>query len=297
MNRVFLLAALTVLAPGRAGAEFIFGLTNLQQLVTFDSDTRTVTSTTSLPGFNISGQFLTSIDVRPATGQLYALSNQNNLFVIDPRTGASTQIGGTLCPAPAGFIRAIDFNPTVDRIRLVTSSGTNLRVNPDTGAVTVDGNLAFAAGDPNFGDAPAVVNAAYTNSFPGATATTLYDLEAGNNILAIQSQPDAGTLNTVGPLGFDIVSSAGFTGFDISGRTGNAYLVGNSLGGGGLRANSLYTVNLATGAATLSGPVSGVNGLFRDIAVANPVAVPVPGGLALFVGGTASLLLLRRRRG
>jgi Domain of unknown function (DUF4394) len=174
-----------------------------------------------------------------------------------------------------------------------------LRVHPDTGAVVAtDGMLAFATGvgDPNQGDTPAVVNGAYTNSFAGATTTVLYDLEAGNDILARQAPPNDGTLNTVGPVGFDLATSGGFTGFDISGASGTAYLVGNNLAGGGLVTNSLYQVNLATGAAALLGAVSGVNGSFRDIAVVGPNPVPEPASMLPLMGVLAAFALGRRRR-
>lgn len=289
--RYYLLASLAVLAlalPARA--EKIYGLTNLQELVTFDSETRSVTASTGLPGFSIIGEILVSIDVRPATGELYGLSNQNNIYKINPLNGARTQVGGTLATAPLGSVKAIDFNPTVDRIRLVSSGGApnNLRVHPDTGAiVSTDMPLNFNAGDANFGDTPAVVNAAYTNSFAGAATTTLYNLESFNDVLTTQVPPNDGKLNTIGALGFDLVTSGGFTGFDISGATGRAYLTGNSLVGGGLAANSLYQVNLASGAASLLGAVSGVNGTFRDVAVA---PVPEPATLALM--GLAGLALV-----
>lgn len=269
-----------------ASAEAIYGLTNLQQLVTFDSETRTVTNTASLPGFSVGGQFLVSIDVRPATGELYALSNQNNIFVINPMTGTSTQIASAL--PLTGSLKSIDFNPTVDRIRVLDTNDNNLRANPIDGTFLTDGTLAFSAGDVNFGDNPAIVNAGYTNSFAGATSTTLYDIDALNDVLVTQTPANNGTLQTVGSLGFDIVSSAGFTGFDISGQSGVAYLVGNKLGTGGLTANSLYTVDLGTGAAALAGAVSGVTGTFRDIAV-----VPEPTSLALL--GLAALLTRRRK--
>ncbi len=300
MRYLLLAVAVVAIAVSQAQAEAIYGLTNLQQLVTFDSSTRAVTSTVSLP-FSITGEILVSIDVRPATGQLYALSNQNNIYRINPFSGAATPIGGTLSPAPMGSLKAIDFNPTVDRIRVLGSGGSpnNLRVHPDTGAVVSnDGPLAFVVGmgDPNQGDTPAVVNGAYSNSFAGAATTVLYDLEAGNDILARQAPPNDGTLNTLGPLGFDLATSGGFTGFDISGASGTAYLVGNNLAGGGLTTNSLYQVNLATGAASVLGAVSGVNGNFRDIAVVGPNPVPEPASIVPLLGGLA-LVALKRRRG
>jgi hypothetical protein len=289
-----LLCASMLLTSTTAYAEGLYGLTNLQELVTFDSDTRSVTSTVGLSGFATSGDFLRSIDVRPATGQLYGLSNLGGLYQVNTTTGALTSLG--TIPGLTGNARAMDFNPTVDRVRVLTSSGQNLRVHPETVAVTTDTNLAFAVGDANSGT-PAVVNGAYTNSFVGATTTTLYDLEAANNVLVTQAPPNDGTLNTIGSIGFDLVDSSGFVGFDISGASGTAYLVGNSLFGGGLTVNSLYTVNLATGAASLAGAVSCVNGSFRDLAVvAQPV--PEPASVVMALGGLSVLVAvcLRRRR-
>jgi hypothetical protein len=282
--------------PNRTNAETIYGVTNLQQLVSFDSTTRAVTSTVGLPGFSLLGELLLSIDVRPATGELYGLSSLNNIYKIDPMTGARAQIGATLSPAPTGGLKAIDFNPTVDRIRVLGSSGavTNLRVHPDTGAVTEDVDLAFLAGDANAGETPAVVNGAYTNSVAGATTTMLYNLEAGNDILTTQTPANDGTLSTVGSLAVNLATSGGFTGFDISGATGTAYLVGNNLVGG-ITTNALYTVNLATGMATSVGAVTGVNGSFRDIAVASAV-VPEPVTLVMAAAPIAFLAVRRRWR-
>ena len=282
-----LLAILFLIQPIVAQAEIIYGITNLNQLVTFDSVNRTTLSSQSITGFSLGGEFLVGIDVRPATGELYGLSSQNNLYKINVSGNSATLVGNI--PGLTGNAKALDFNPRVDRIRVVSSGGQNFRVHPDTGGLTTDLVLQFAAGDSNFGDTPRVVSAAYTNSIAGATTTTLLDIDAGNDILTTQSPPDDGILNTVGSLGFNVVDSGGFTGFDISGQTGIAYLVGNNFfGSGGLTANSLYTVNLATGAATLLGPVtgSGLGGSFRDIAVVGPAVIPEP---SLIVLGAAGL--------
>lgn len=291
-----LMVAILGTLPAMAGAETLYGITNLQQLVTFDSVTRNVTATVSPAGFGIGGELLISIDVRPNTGELYGLSSLNNLYKINPITGARTQVGATLATPPNGNLKAIDFNPTVDRIRVLGSGGTpnNLRYHPDTGALVLqDGDLAFAAADTNAGDTPAIVNGAYTNSVPGAVTTTLYDLDAFNDVLATQAPPNNGTLNTIGALGFDLPTSGGFTGFDISGASSIAYLVGNNLVAGGLTANTLYQVNLATGAASALGAVTGVNGSFRDIAVVS--AVPEPAAIML-VGSALALVGVGRRR-
>ena len=73
-----------------------------------------------------------------------------------------------------------------------------------------DSALAYAAGDANAGKAPFVVAAAYTNSVAGATATQLFGLDTARDALVLQSPPNDGVLRTVGRLGFDAVSPAGF---------------------------------------------------------------------------------------
>ncbi|WP_221391121.1 DUF4394 domain-containing protein [Dyadobacter sp. NIV53] len=165
-----------------------------------------------------SGDVLAGIDFRPATGQLYAISKQSNLYQVNFKTGdqqgKATRIGTapiatTLAGAEIGF----DFNPTVDRIRVVTSTAQNLRLHPETGAVV--------AGDsPLNGPANPMVGAvAYTNSRAGVTAapagvgTTLYDIDPAADMLYIQNPPNPGALVAVGGLGLDI-SEVG--GFDIS---------------------------------------------------------------------------------
>src|SRR4051812_4932915 len=116
------------------------------------------------------GETIVGIDVRPANGLLYALTNQGGtgrLYTINLTTGAAT-LRGTLAADPtdatnpytglAGMDFGIDFNPVPDRLRVVSDADQNLRINPDTGAVIPDTPLAFAAGDPNFDVNPSVVD-------------------------------------------------------------------------------------------------------------------------------------------
>jgi hypothetical protein len=78
----------------------------------------------------MSGDALTSIDFRPATGELYGVSMMNRLYVINQETGTARVIGTTaLNPTISGTAVGLDFNPTVDRIRLVTNTGQNLRIH------------------------------------------------------------------------------------------------------------------------------------------------------------------------
>jgi hypothetical protein len=133
------------------------------------------------------GEKLLAIDFRPATGQLYGVSSASRIYTINVSTGMATPVGGSFTPAISGSFVGFDFNPTVDRIRLVTSSGQNLRLNPVTGMVAaVDGNINPAGAS--------ITAAAYTNSFAGATSTTLYDIDVATNQLYIQNPPNIGPL-------------------------------------------------------------------------------------------------------
>lgn len=274
-----------LLLVSAANAEVIYGLTTRSQLVTFDSAAPgLLTSARFIAGMGPSEEII-NIDFRPATGELYAMGSFNNLYVLDPVTAFATRVGTGFSPQLNGIEFGFDFNPTVDRIRVVSDLDQNLRLNPITGGgAATDVNLAYAAGDPNAGANPNVTGSAYTNNFGGATATTLYGIDSNLNILVTQNPPNNGTLNTVGSLGFD---TTGLVGFDISGPSGVAYASLHAQGGA---FTTLYTINLATGAATSVGVIGGPSDpiLLRDLTAFN---VPGPGVLAL-----AGLLVLRRRR-
>lgn len=198
------------------------------------------------PGENIVG-----IDMRPATGQLFALGSSSRLYTINISTGAAVQVGtGALTTSLAGTEFGFDFNPTVDRIRVVSNTGQNLRLNPNDGTVTaVDGTINPATS--------VVTAAAYTNNFAGATTTVLFDLDAQADRLLRQDPPNNGTVVDLGPLGINIEAA---NGFDISG-SGIAY--GLFTVGGATR---FYSVNLANGTAT-QGPAfsQGVRGFALGI--------------------------------
>jgi hypothetical protein len=239
-----LTAASALAVPGAAlAAEAFYGVTQDNRLVTFQSDNVTNVepshAITGLPG----GESIVGLDVRPLNGQLYALGKTSRVYVINPRTGAARQVGATpFIPALAGTSFGFDFNPTVDRIRVTSDAEQNLRLNPDNGTVAaVDTNLAYAPGDPGAGTNPSVAGSAYTNSFAGATATTLYDIDNARHALVIQNPPNNGTLTTVGALG----TSNNAVAFDI-GEGNVAYAVLN----GEQNRQGLYRIDLSNGHAT-----------------------------------------------
>ena len=211
-------------------------LTNTGQLLTYNAkDITSSTGTISISGLQ-SGETLLAIDYRPATGQLYGLGSTNRIYVISA-VGKATAIGASaFSPALSGNIVGFDFNPTVDRIRVVTSTGQNLRINPETGAVlAVDGSINGAA-------SAAISGAAYINNKAGASTTTLFDIDVATKKLYKQDPPNNGSLVEVGSL--NIMETGSESAFDIS----PAGIALASLSSGST--SSLYQVNLETGAAT-----------------------------------------------
>jgi hypothetical protein len=192
---------------------------------------------------------LLGIDYRPANGLLYGLSD--TLYTIDPVTGDATEVSTLDIPFEGGALSGFDFNPAADASRVTGTNDQNFRVNVDTGAVIVDGNLAYAAGDENQGENPAITASAYRNSFAGATVTELYGLDARLDMLVEQNPPNNGTLVTTGNLGFDVAAEAGFdiVTDDPGDEDSNVAYV---LSGG-----DLYKVDLETGASTSVGTVPG----------------------------------------
>jgi len=191
----------------------------------------------------LTGETILGMDFRPVNGQLYALGSTSRLYTINASSGLATVVGtAPLTTLLSGTDFGFDFNPTVDRIRVVSNLGQNLRLNPNDGAVAaVDGFLSPGT--------PSVTGAAYTNNFSGAATTVLFDIDTQTSRLYKQDPPNSGTLVDVGALG---VNATAANGFDIGSTSGTAYAL---LTVGGV--TKIYTINLTTGAATAGATLTG----------------------------------------
>lgn len=254
--------------------EIFFAVTASNQLISFNAgQPQKILSRKPLGGLT-PGEEILGIDYRVARGVLYALGRRGStarLYTIDTASGRATPVGNAaLAVALEGGEFGFDFNPTVDRIRVVGVSGQNLRLHPDTGAV-VDGNpdlaglqsdtrLAYASGDVNAGRAPVVVSAGYTYNKVNEKITTNYAIDASAGTLVMQGSkegvtpavsPNTGFLITVGKLGVAPFARAAF---DIADTTGAAFLATTAPGG---RDSKFYLVDLETGAARFMGTIGG----------------------------------------
>lgn len=252
---LFLATSFTAYAGGPV-TDQLAGISANGKLVVFRSNDPEAATSVKIRGLQKKEKLL-AIDVRPLDGQIYGLGSTSRIYTINRTTGQATAVAGPIDPLIAGESFAFDFNPVVDRIRIMSDGGQNLRVNPDTGAVVaIDAGLAYAGGDPNFATIPGIVACAYNNNDNIVeTPTTLFNIDATRDILVVQNPPNAGTLNTIGALGVDVSDVAGF---DISGSTGIAYagLIVKDGNKKRLR-TTLVTVNLATGATTSLGRIGG----------------------------------------
>ena len=256
-------------------------LTIANELVSFETGSPDNVSApqaiTGLPA----GESIVGIDRRPANGRLYAVSNQSRLYLVDEGSGAATPIGGPFSTPLTGAAWGIDFSPVGDRLRIVSlGTGQNLRVNPDTGSVVVDGQTTYAAGD-QFGS-QSVGGAAlgYTNNVPGATSTTIYGYDYSKDVVfrlggaaGASPSPNTGTSFSIGKRTF-VAQSAGNVGLDIA-PDGNAWALIRDDG-----LTRLHLLDLSTGIPALVGTIGNGSDTLRDIA-----APPVSNTIALSTNG------------
>jgi len=280
----------------QARGEIVVALSSINEVAQFDSTNPGTMLTTAVISGIQPGETILGIDFRSANAQLYALGSSNRLYTIVPSTGVATQVGsGTFATPLSGTDFGFDFNPAADRVRVTSTTGQNLRINPDTGAIAaVDTALSFVDGTPG---SPRSVGVAYTNSFFGAPAgrlTTMYVLDSDLDALARQGSvnsspvsPNSGQQTVVGPLNAGL-GTTDLTGFDISGATGTAFASLTSPGAG-VASSNFFTIDLASGQASFVGTITWPQTI-RDIAV----VVPAPGPVSAI--GLGLLATMRRRR-
>lgn len=230
-----------------------FGLTSDQRLVRFrvaaPQAARVVGSISGLSG---NDTMLIGIDFRVQDGRLYGVGNGGGVYTIDTRYATAMKASQLTVPL-SGSLFGVDFNPAANALRIVSDNGQNLSHSIDAGVTnaTPQAPLSFPA--LAAGTRFAVTGVAYVNNdLDATTATTLFDIDHINNLVAIQSPPGTGVLNSAGSLTVDAGPQVGF---DIYSTLRNGVTTRNtafaSLSIGGK--TGLYGVNVITGKASLIG--------------------------------------------
>jgi hypothetical protein len=181
----------------------------------------TVLSSAKITGLQ-TGEKILGIDFRPITGQLYALGSNSRVYIVDPGNGVATLAFSFTSSATgmpvmlSGTSFGFDFNPQVDRLRIVGNTGQNLRVVPDNAATGVAGTTFI---DGSINPQPASVNGvAYTNNFAGTATTELFALETSTDQLYKINPPNAGTLVEPNSVKHSLEGDGGF---DVAPRNAN----------------------------------------------------------------------------
>ncbi|MCU0756022.1 MAG: DUF4394 domain-containing protein [Xanthomonadales bacterium] len=266
------LGACLLSAP--VAAQTVLALSNNNTLLRFSAQAPGAVTSTTVSGLN-AGDSLVGIDVRPATGALFGLGSSGRLYTINPDNGVATA-GPQLSVALTGTSFGVDFNPVPDRLRVISNTGQNLRINVADGVAIVDGAINPAGFS--------VSGAGYINNFAGTPTTQLFNIDLSGSRLTTQNPPNDGTQVAIGPLGvtLDAGSEAGLDVRTVGGV--NSAFATLRVGG----TTGFYSINTTTGAATLVGPVGG-NPVVRGMALLDigpAVSAPVP------TTSTWSLLLL-----
>lgn len=246
----------------------------------------------TITGLDI-GEALVAIDFRPSTGGLYALGLTSRLYRIDTSTGVATPIGtGPLVPPLSGSQFDLEIDPVADVARITSDADQNLTVDLATGLATAGTFLDYDATDPNSGADPLIAAAAYSGNFAGASAATLFAIDTGLDRLVriggVGGTPsaDLGQIFTVGALGANVTSLAGF---DVT-PLGGAFAAVTTQGA---PASELVRIDLTTGALDPLGSI-GTLAPVLDLAVRFPApqvfAVTSTNALIAFAPGDPAVL-------
>ena len=168
------------------------------ELIRFHSATPgTILGTATISGLQ-PGEQLVGIDMRPADGQLYGVGSTSRLYLLNAITGAATQIGPVFPTLLSGTRFGVDFNPMVDRLRIVSDAEQNLRINPNNGAIAGVDTALNPAGTRYRGRLHATTSMARPRR--SCTTSTPRPISC-----CVQGNPSAntGALIAIGPLGVE----------------------------------------------------------------------------------------------
>jgi len=291
---VALTAGLAATAPAAlavAPTETVYGVVDnagVETLATLSTTSGTVTTVGPIVGLTATTEKIVSMDFRPATGQLYVLTSDDEVNVISNlnTTPTATPLSLTGVALTLAGAADIDFNPVPDALRIVGAAGENIPLA--TGVVAKDTNLS--------GDAAGAVGAAYTNATAGPQQTTLYDTDSAGEELVTQGglggvpSPNGGVTTSVGAYPITTTTLAD-GGLDISANSGRAIALRTVVLGGG---RALTDIDLSDASTTVG--VTSSDATLHAIAVQPAAAAMSFTAAAGSVGEAGATVTLTVRR-
>jgi phosphoglycolate phosphatase-like HAD superfamily hydrolase len=271
MFRMLALGAATTLAlTAPAHAVRLFAVDEFNTLYSFNSSNPGVNlSTVGITG--VGGAGILAMDRRVRDSRTYLLTDDKKIYTLNMVTGVATLFANVSGITGTNF--AFDFNPTNANLRIVSNDNTNYVFNFVTNSLAPGANVAYGAGDPNFGADPDVTGAGYVfNDNNPSTGTVLFVLDTRNDVLATQN-PASGVLSTVGALGVNLGPRASF---DV--HTANALNQAFVLNGG-----KLFSANLTTGSLSMIGSTTG------DLFALTAGGVPEPATWGMMILGFGAI--------
>lgn len=264
--------------PPPVAAGDTFAITSANRLVSFNRASPATASVVNVTGLR-ANETIFGIDLRPGgspAGQVIAVSSMGAIYTIDPNSGTAT-LKSTLRADPTddmvdrftmltGTRVSIDTNNLADRLRIVSNSGQNLRVNVDTGETFTDTPLTVG-GVTSIG----VTEVAYTNNFSSTCRTTPFYLDTTSDRLLVSANASGGVLTAVGGLRVDAAAMSGFDIVTAADGTNAAFAVLTVAS-----VTSLYSIDLTTGVATVVGQIGGLNAGESVFGLAAPAPATTP---------------------
>ncbi len=276
MKKSFLLGSLASLCLiPTAMSAILSGVTSDNMFVFFDTSAPgsllSSAQITGLVDFNgVADPFaaIVNLTYHYDTGKFYGIDSNANFYEV-ATSGSTILLNNTF--APSGFSGGLSYDPFSGNLVFGSIDSEHFTLNT-AGAATLNPNFIYAPEDGNHLLNPSV----FTLGIDPITGEAFF-LDNATGTLAQSFDPAHSELFTVGNLGFAVTSFGGM----VVDEDGNLFAALSTDSNN----SSLYSINKATGAASLLGSFSG--GI-------STLAIPEPS--AALLGGIGMLALLRRRR-
>jgi len=269
MKIKYYLALAACLSASSLDASLLFGVTDTNDLVSFDSSTpSSFITSVSITG---TSDDITDLAYDFSSGQLYGVDFSANVYSIS-NSGVATVINNTF--SPFGFGLGLAYDPIDNTLTGTSDAEEFFTINPTNGTVAFGSDTVFEFGDVN------EIEAAQFGAFAiDPDLGSSFAIDANLGVLASGSFFAQNEFFTVGDLGLSVFGDLSLT---VT-SDGELFATFDSQTGPG---TSLYAIDDFTGAAT---EVGGTQSVLISI-----TAVPEPSSATMV--GLAGLLLLGRRR-